>query len=196
MIGYLSGTVAARTDDTCFLEVGGVGYRLACSASTLASIPPDGETFRLWTHLHVREDALALFGFATEAELRTFEALLGVAGVGPKVALQVCSAFTPEAFRRALVTGDAAGISAVPGIGKKTAQRILIDLKEKLELPDLEIVGSAPGAMAEARSALENLGYSAGEVRAAIAEAGVSEDASAGDVVKAALRVLGMRGVS
>lgn len=196
MIGFLRGTVAGRTEDSCFLEVGGVGYRLACSASTMSMVPPDGQAFRLWTHLHVREDALALFGFATEAELRTFEALLGVAGVGPKVALQVCSAFVPEAFRRALVTGDADAISAVPGIGKKTAQRILIDLKEKLELPDLEVVGYGRDSVGEARSALENLGYSAGEVRAAIAEAGAPADASAGDVVKAALKVLGMRGAS
>lgn len=196
MIGFLSGTVAGRTSDSCFLDVAGVGYRLACSASTLALLPADGEAFRLWTHLHVREDALALFGFAGEGELRTFEALLSVAGVGPKVALQVCSAFTPEAFRRALVTGDAAAISAVPGIGKKTAQRIIIDLKEKLELPDLEVVGSGRSALTEARSALENLGYSPGEVRAAIAEAGVGEDETVGDVVKSALKVLGMRGAS
>lgn len=196
MIGFLRGSVAGRTEDACFLDVGGVGYRLACSASTLGSLPADGEPFRLWTHLHAREDVLSLFGFATEAELRTFEALLGVGGVGPKVALQVCSAFAPEAFRRALVTGDAAAISSVPGIGKKTAQRILIDLKEKLELPDLEIVGGARDAVTEARSALENLGYSPGEVRAAIAEGGAADDASVSDVVKAALRVLGMRGAS
>lgn len=196
MIGYLSGTVAGRTEDSCFLEVGGVGYRLACSGSTLSLLPADGDRFRLWTHLHVREDALSLFGFATEAEQRTFEALLGVAGVGPKVALQVCSAFAPEAFRRALVTGDLAAISSVPGIGKKTAQRILIDLKEKLELPDLEVVGSGRDRLTEARSALENLGYQPGEVRAAIAESGAPEDAPVEEIVKAALKSLGVRGAS
>jgi Holliday junction DNA helicase RuvA len=126
----------------------------------------------------------------TELEQRTFEALLGVPGVGPKVALQVCSAFTPEAFRRVLVTGDVDAVSSVPGIGKKTAQRILLDLKEKLELPDLEVVGSQPDTIAKARSALENLGYSAGEVRVALAEATSGDENGVEDVIKAALKVL------
>jgi Holliday junction DNA helicase RuvA len=190
VIGFLRGHIAARTGDACFLDVQGVGYKLACSLTTLATLPPDGEAVRLWTHVHVREDALSLFGFATEEEQRMFEALLSVAGVGPKVALLVCSSFTPDAFRRALVTGDVAGISSVPGIGKKTAQRILLDLKEKLELPDLEIVGSRPDAIAKARSALENLGYTPGEVRAALAESPPSADATLEDVIKSALRVL------
>jgi Holliday junction DNA helicase RuvA len=144
----------------------------------------------LWTHVHVREDALALFGFASEEEQRMFEGLLSVAGVGPKVALQVCSSFSPEAFRRALVTGDVAAISSVPGIGKKTAQRILLDLKEKLELPDLEVVGSRPDAISKARSALENLGYTPGEVRVALAEANASSEAPLEEVIKSALKVL------
>ena len=190
MIGFLDGRVAARRADSCFLDVNGVGYKLLCSANTLSSLPPEGGTARLWTHVHVREDALALFGFATELEQRTFEALLGVAGVGPKVALQVCSAFTPEAFRRVLVTGDADVIASVPGIGKKTAQRILLDLKEKLELPDLEVVGSHPDTLAKARSALENLGYSPGEVRVALAEASSTDENEVEDVIKAALKVL------
>lgn len=190
MIGFLRGVVAARTTDGCFLEVSGVGYRLACSATTVAALPPEGGETRLWTHLHVREDALSLFGFATESEQRIFEALLGVSGVGPKVALQVCSAFTPDALRKALVTDDVAAISSVPGIGKKTAQRMIIDLKEKLALPDLEVVGARPDALSKARSALENLGYSAGEVRVALSEAPPAEEASVEEIVKSALRVL------
>ena len=190
MIGFLRGKVATRTTDGCFLDVSGVGYRLACSATTLAALPPEGREARLWTHLHVREDALSLFGFATESEQRIFEALLGVTGVGPKVALQVCSAFTPDALRKALVTDDVAAISSVPGIGKKTAQRMIIDLKEKLALPDLEVVGTRPDALSKARSALENLGYSAGEVRVALSEAAPQDEASVEDIVKSALRVL------
>ncbi|HEV2754450.1 MAG TPA: Holliday junction branch migration protein RuvA [Actinomycetota bacterium] len=191
MIGFLRGTVAGRTTDGCFLDVAGVGYRLACSATTLAAVPPEGKEVRLWTHLHVREDALALFGFATESEQRIFEALLGVSGVGPKVALQVCSAFTPEALRKALVTDDVASISSVPGIGKKTAQRMVLDLKEKLALPDLEVVGARPDALSKARSALENLGYSAGEVRVALSDVTAAADDTVEDVVKRALKVLG-----
>ena len=140
--------------------------------------------------MHVREDVLALYGFSSEAEQRIFEALLSVAGIGPKVALQLCSAFTPDAFRKALVTDDVAAISSVPGIGKKTAQRILLDLKEKLELPDLALVGSQPDTLARARSALENLGYSPGEVRAALGEVQLSADDAIEDVIKSALKVL------
>ncbi len=182
--------MAGRTADGCFLEVGGVGYKLASSTTTLAALPGEGQPVRLWTHLQVREDALNLYGFATEDEQRVFEALLTVPGVGPKVALQVCSAFSPSSFRRALVTDDVAAISSVPGIGKKTAQRILVDLKEKMELPDLGLAGAQPDSLAKARSALENLGYSPGEVRVALAEAVPSEDASVEDVIKVALKVL------
>jgi Holliday junction DNA helicase RuvA len=190
VIGFLSGTVAARTPEGCFLDVNGVGYRLACSATTIAALPADGERIRLFTHLHVREDSLALFGFATEGEQRMFEALLGVSGVGPRVALQVCSAFGPDAFRRALATDDAAAIGSVPGIGKKTAQRILVDLKEKLSIPDLQVVGEGRNPLAEARSALENLGYSPGEVRAALGEVQPTAEDEVEDVIKSALRVL------
>ena len=190
MIGFLDGTLAGKRSDGCFLDVSGVGYRLACSAQTLAALPRDGERCRLWTHMHVREDVLSLYGFSSEAEQRIFEALLGVPGVGPKVALQLCSAFTPEAFRKALVTDDVAAISSVPGIGKKTAQRILLDLKERLELPDLALVGSQPDTLARARSALENLGYSPGEVRAALGEVQPSADDAIEDVIKSALKVL------
>jgi Holliday junction DNA helicase RuvA len=190
MIGFLRGTVAGRTQEGCFLDVQGVGYRLACSATTLAALPAEGAECRLWTHVHVREDALALFGFATEGEQRMFEALIGVAGVGPKVALQVCSAFGPDSFRRTLATDDVAAISSIPGIGKKTAQRIILDLKEKLSIPDLQVVGLGSDALAVARSALENLGYSAGEVRAALGELQPSPDDRVEEVIKSALKVL------
>lgn len=188
MIGFLRGVVAGRGANHCFIDVGGVGYKLQCSATTLAALPIDGEVARLWTHVHAREDALSLFGFGTESEQRMFEALTGVTGVGPKVALAVCSSFAPEPFRRALVTGDVDAISSVPGIGKKTAQRILLELKEKLELPDLEVVGDAPDALSKARSALENLGYSPAEIRSALAEG--SDGPTVEDVIKSALKVL------
>ena len=192
MIGFLKGVVAGRDPEGCWLDVGGVGYRLSCSSTTLTALPADGQSCRLWTHLHVRDDALGLFGFSSDGEARMFGALLGVAGVGPKVALQICSAFSPEAFRRALVTDDVAGLSSVPGVGKKTAQRILLDLKEKLELPDLAVVGTEPDALARARSALENLGYSPGEVRVALGEVAAAGDGER-DVealVKSALKAL------
>jgi Holliday junction DNA helicase RuvA len=190
VIGFLEGRVAARAAEACFIAVNGVGYRVHCSATTLRSMPGEGEPFRLWTHTYVREETLALFGFATEAEQRMFEALLGVSGVGPKVALAVCSAFTPDSFRSALATDDAAAIASVPGIGKKTAQRILVDLKERLAVPDLRIVTDGVEAISLARSALENLGYSVAEVRAALGQIEPGGDDSVEDMVKSALKVL------
>ena len=189
MIGFLAGDIAVKTADGCYVDVAGVGYRLTCSSTTLAALPSAGSRCRLWTHLHVREDALALYGFATEAEQMMFEGLLGVTGIGPKVALAVCSAFDPDDFRRALVTDDVASVASVPGIGRKTAQRILLDLKDRYSLPEVDAAGVAPDIRARARSALENLGYSPGEIRSALAEA-ADESASVEDVVKSALRLL------
>lgn len=190
MIGFLDGAMAGWTPDGCFIDVQGVGYRIACSLTTMSALPAEGEQIRLWTYMHVREDALHLFGFATESEQRTFEALLSVAGVGPKVALAVCSALAPDSLRRALVTDDVDTISSVPGIGKKTAQRIVLELKEKLALPDLDIASARSDALGQARSALENLGYSPSEVRAALAEVSPDEKEPVEEVVKHALKVL------
>lgn len=190
MIGFLSGEVGGVMVDGCYLDVNGVGYKVACSATTLAALPERGAEVRLWTHTYVREDTLALYGFVSEAERTMFEALLGVSGVGPKVALQVCSAFSPESFRRLLATEDTDAISSVPGIGKKTAGRMVLDLKGKLQLPDLEVVGNGRDALGEARSALQNLGYSSSEVRAALSALAPEEDDNVADVIKSALRVL------
>lgn len=190
MIGFLNGIVAARTPEGCFVDVRGIGYRVTCSTATLTSLPPEGQVVRLWTHLYVREDALALFGFASESEQRMFEACLSVGSVGPKVALQICSAFSPPSFQRALVTEDVEMIASVPGIGKKTAQRIVLELKEKLSIPDLDLSGGRADVLTRARSALENLGYSSGEVRTVLSEVAVSSDEDVEEVVKSALRVL------
>jgi holliday junction DNA helicase RuvA len=190
VIGYLEGTVARIDSMGCLLEVSGVGYRIACSNTTRTALPRPGGRVRLWTHLHVREDALALFGFSGESELAMFESLVSVSGVGPKVALALCSSFSPDAFRRVLATDDVASIATVPGIGKKTAQRVLLELKDRLALPDLEVVGDRPDALRAARSALENLGYSATEVRAALGEVETAGDESVEDVIRSALRVL------
>jgi holliday junction DNA helicase RuvA len=190
MIGFVSGVVATKATGGCVVDVQGVGYRLACSATTLASLPSEGQKCKLWTHLYVREDALALFGFATEVEQRMFEALLTVSGVGPRVALAVCSAFSPDSFRRALATNDVAGIESVPGLGKKTAQRIIVDLKERLSPPDLQVGGSGRDTITKARSVLENLGYSAAEVRTALSGVTPSDGDRIEDIVKSALKAL------
>ena len=190
MIGYLAGTLASKDSSGCLLEVSGVGYRLACSTTTSAWLPDVGRPCRLHTHLHVRDDALALYGFATPNELAMFESLIGVSGIGPKVALAMCSAFSPEAFRRALATDDTASIASVPGIGKRTAQRVLLELKDKLALTEPDVVGERPQALGAARSALENLGYTPSEVRVALGEVAPDPDDSVEDVVRSALKVL------
>jgi holliday junction DNA helicase RuvA len=190
VIGFLKGTVAARSAEGCFIDVNGVGYKLACSTTTLSQLPLEGKQAKIWTHTHVREDALSLFGFATEAEQRMFELLIGVSGVGPKVALQLCSAFDADSIKRALVTDDIASLASVPGIGKKTAARIVLDLKSKLDLPDLQVVGAQPDQVSKARSALENLGYSHTEIREALQEVPPSGEDSVEDILKSALKVL------
>ncbi len=190
MIGFLSGRLASRSSSGCLLDVGGVGYRLTCSTSTLAALPADGARCCLWTHLAVRDDSLALFGFASEAEQGQFEALLGVAGIGPKVALAVCSGFTPDAFRRALASDDAAALASVPGLGRRTAQRVLVDLKDRFDLPATDGAAGAGTVLSQARSALENLGYSPAEVRAALSTVPAAEDTAVEDVVRSALKVL------
>lgn len=190
MIGFLEGALASKTADGCLLNVGGVGYKLTCSTTTMAALPADGQRCRLWTHVHVREDALALFGFESEGEQRMFEALIGVGGVGPKVAVQVCSAFTAESFRRVLVTQDVTSIASVPGIGKKTAERIVLELRDKLGTPELEVASIGGDVVAKARSALENLGYSPGEVRVALSRVEHSPGGGVEEVIRSALQVL------
>jgi Holliday junction DNA helicase RuvA len=190
VIGFLEGVLGGKTADGCLLNVGGVGYKLTCSTTTMAALPPDGQSCRLWTHLHVREELLALYGFESESEQVMFEALLGVGGVGPKVAVQMCSAFSAESFRRALVAQDAVSIASVPGIGKKTAERIVLELKDKLGTSELEVASGGGDVLTKARSALENLGYSPGEVRVALSRVEETSGASIEEVIKSALQVL------
>ena len=132
MIALLSGRVAVRRSDHVVIDCGGVGYRLAVSSETLRHVPAIGHDVLLHTHLVVRDDALALYGFATEEERELFLLLLGVQSVGPKVALAVLSAGAPRDLFAALAAGDAARFQAVPGIGKRTAERIIVELREKV----------------------------------------------------------------
>jgi Holliday junction DNA helicase RuvA len=166
MIALVSGTVAVRRSDHVVVDCGGVGYRLAVSSNTLRSVPAVGNEVLLHTHLVVRDDALALYGFATEDERELFLMLLGVQSVGPKVALAVLSGGPPRELRGALAAGDAARFQAVPGIGKRTAERIIVELREKVgvSLPEHAIsVARGDDPRSLAREALLGLGYSAAE---------------------------------
>jgi holliday junction DNA helicase RuvA len=163
MIALVSGTVAVRRADHVVIDCGGVGYRLAISAETLRHVPSVGKKVLLHTHLIVRDDALALYGFATEEERELFLMLLGVQSVGPKVAIAVLSGGPPRELLGALASGDSARFQAVPGIGKRTAERIIVELREKVgaSLPAEAISisrGDDPRALA--REGLVGLGYS------------------------------------
>jgi Holliday junction DNA helicase RuvA len=167
MIASLRGTVVARRLDGVVLDVGGVGYSLSTTARALQKAKAGGEV-TLDTYLHVREDALQLYGFAEPAERELFELLLSVSGVGPKVALAIISNSTPADLRRAIALEDESRFVAIPGIGKKTAQRIMLELKEKLG-PVEALVDGAPNEELVARDALVELGYSIPEAERALA---------------------------
>jgi Holliday junction DNA helicase RuvA len=161
------------------------------SSRSLSALPADGAEITVHTYLHVREDELTLYGFESEEERSLFERLISISGVGPKVALAVLSSLAPDALRSAIAREDVALLSSVPGVGKKTAQRLILELKDKLDLPDLGIAAIAAGPLAatEARDALLAMGFSSVEAAVALRDADAS--ASAEQLLKSALRSLG-----
>lgn len=165
MIAFLRGTILRRGTDTVILDVNGVGYRVRIPTSTAAQLGDPGSWAELYTHLHVREDDLSLFGFATQDELELFEMLLGVSGIGPRVALGILSAASPDLVRSAIAQGNLEVLTRIPGIGKKTAQRLILELKGKIELGE-EIAELSPLDQ-EVATTLINLGYSATEAQRA-----------------------------
>ena len=176
MIALVAGEVAVRRGDHVVVETAsGVGYRIAVSAETLRHVPAAGERVSLHTHLVVRDDALALFGFATEEERDLFLLLIGVQSVGPKMALAVLSGGTPRELVGALAAGDVQRLTAVPGIGKRTAERIVVELREKVGVPDDVVPGEAitvrrgdePRALA--RDGLVELGFAVDEAERLLA---------------------------
>jgi Holliday junction DNA helicase RuvA len=189
MISRLRGVPAGRTADGLVLDVGGVGYLVAATPSALRRAEDGGE-LTVETYLHVREDALQLYGFADAAERELFVHLLGVGGIGPKVALAVVSSAPPGELRRAIVLEDPARFQAIPGIGKKTAERIVLELKEKLGGEDVVALPSLPGAPTSshvvARDALVELGYTVIEAETALAR--VDPELSPEERVREALR--------
>ena len=193
MIGSLRGTVAARgPSGEVVVEVGGVGYRVSVPTGTAAVLATGAEVF-LHVHTHVREDAIVLYGFAHDEERRSFEALLGAHGVGPSLALAVLSALSPAALTTAVLEGDVDTLCAVPGIGRKTAARLVLDLKSRLELPEVAPVmaGAAGSARTEARAALAELGYGPEEIRRALD--GRRDDVGVEELLRLALRDLASR---
>ena len=175
MIAFIEGKVAEKNPGELVLNAGGVGFSLMCSSATLSAAPGTGESWRCYTVMNVREDAMELFGFATKQEREMFRRLCTVTGVGAKTALGVLSALPMRELSIAIVTGDVTALSRAPGIGKKTAQRIVLELKDKVEQQDVSVpAGGAPAsapatsAEQEALAALQALGYTAAEAARAV----------------------------
>lgn len=194
MIGSLRGVVLDRSPTEVLLETGGVGYRVTVTPSVLATTTLGAPLF-LHVHTHVREDALVLYGFASRDERACFEALLGAHGVGPALALAILSALSPAALQRALLSDDVAALTTVAGVGKKTAARLLVELKARLDLDldgDLSVVTAGNAAVtsprAEVRVALAGLGYGPDEVRDAVRD--LPDEGAVEDLLKSALKQL------
>ena len=192
MIALIAGEVAVRHDDHVVISANGVGYRLNVSNETLSHVPRIGEHATLHTHLIVRDDALLLYGFATEEERDLFLLLIGVQGVGPKMALAVLSGGPPRELLAAVAAGDQARLQAVPGIGKRTAERIVVELKTKVSEPAIVITRTAnPGddPRSLAREGLLGLGFAATEIDALLGGAtGDTPEALIAHALKASRR--------
>lgn len=201
MIASLRGTLTEKEGGLCVVEAGGVGYLVQVSTHTAAKLPGAGEPVFLHTHQVVREDALMLFGFAELEERRLFELLITVSGVGPKVAIAVLSGLRPQALARAIREENLASLVAIPGVGRKTAERLVVDLRDKLDVLALT-TGPAPAAASgvlpraekyqDAVAALVRLGYSGAQAQDAVRKvAETGETQSLEDLVRGALARLG-----
>ena len=196
MYAFIEGKVCEKNAGELILLAGGVGYQINCSMNTLAVAPALGETMRCYTYLSVREDAMELFGFASREEKRMFLSLTGVSGVGPKMALALLGSMPLKDLNLAILLGDVTALSRAPGIGKKTAQRIALELKDKVSQEDVSAVsvgGAAPvqsmaaDCVTEALEALQALGYTPAEARNAVQSVRDQSDKT-DELIKLALR--------
>lgn len=204
MISYVKGPLIDIWEDMIVVEAGGLGYNIHVPVSVLEALPKAGTQVQIYTSLQVREDAMTLYGFLTRQDLQMFKQLLGVNGIGPKAALGLLSALRSDDLRMAIISGDAKAISRAPGIGPKTAQRVILDLKDKIKMEDIlpggidtgsgaEAVPAASGmegAGKEAVEALVALGYSMTEAGKAVRQVEITETMTVEDVLKASLRYL------
>jgi Holliday junction DNA helicase RuvA len=191
VIASVNGTVSVRRPDHVVIECGGIGYRLAVSAETLKAVPAVGKQKLLHSHLVMRDDGMYLYGFASEEERELFLLLIGVQGVGPKVAMAVLSGGTTRELLRAIGAGDSARFQAVPGIGKRTADRIIVELREKVAgesgVDEIVITRADDDPLSLARQGLVGLGFSAQEADELLAEAaGDTPEELIGEALRAA----------
>ena len=203
MISYVRGELAAIEEQKAIIDVGGVGYGVFMSQQSLSLLPPAGNEVKIYTYLNVKEDALQLFGFLTRDDLDIFRLVIGVSGIGPKGGLNILSCMSTDELRFAIMSGDAKAISAAPGIGKKTAEKLIVELRDKVQIEDVlehaahgdensgaGTVSDAGGGMqAEAVQALVALGYGSAESLRAVKK--TSPDCeTVEDILKEALKYL------
>jgi Holliday junction DNA helicase RuvA len=200
VIGSLRGRLLHRGAGEVLVEVGGIGHVVVVAPTTAVALGDAGDEVFVWVHHHVREDAETLYGFATRDDKVTFEALLGAHGVGPALALAILSVHGPAALVRILAEDDVAALCLVPGVGKKTAARLLVELKSRLDVPDAAsgvpvaavggsvVVAGERTPVTDVRDALAGLGYSADEIRAATVE--LADDGDTAAMLRAALQRL------
>jgi len=199
VISFVKGPIAEMTEDSVVIECGNLGYEIFIPLSVFEKLPGVGREVKLYTYFQVREDAMCLYGFLTRQDLKMFKQLISVNGIGPKGALGILSAMNPEELKRAVISGDAKAISKAPGVGAKTAQRIILDLKDKIDTADIlttafREAGSdlrkEDGVAGEAIDALTALGYSSAEAGRAVRQVEVTDTMSVEDVLKASLKHL------
>lgn len=193
MISFIKGELVATDVEGAIIEVNGIGYRVAMSYNSLTKLGTVGSVVQVLTYLYVREDALVLYGFASEEERRLFEKLITVSGIGPKVALSALSQFEAEELIAAIVAQDASAVQKIPGVGKKTAQRIVLELKDALGTSDLgplfTAAKPASGSADAATDALLSMGFTSAEAQLALQ--GAPDDASESELLRYALKRLG-----
>ena len=204
MISYIKGALGAVEDDVIVVETGGIGLAVHVPLSLLEELPALGEEVTVYTYFQVREDAMTLYGFLHRQDREMFKQLIGVNGIGPKGALGILSVMRPDDLRIAIVSGDAKAISKAPGIGAKTAQRLILDLKDKVDLEEVMMssfgggkenssdAGASAAGMAasakEAVAALTALGYTGMEASKAVKKVEITENMSVEDILKASLK--------
>lgn len=200
MIQYIRGELAALEEDRIIVDVGGIGYGIFMSVQSMSSLPPVGSEVRIYTYLNVKEDAMQLFGFLTRDDLSVFKLLIGVNGIGPKGGQAVLSVLSPDDLRFAVLSNDVKAISAAPGIGKKTAEKVILELKDKLSLEDAldhavsgqsdnhSVQNGGGEVQSEAVQALVALGYGSTEALKAVKQVEISEYTDVETVLKKALK--------
>lgn len=200
MIAYVKGEIAGFTEDSVIVEVGGIGMNVHISSREAGELPPAGSMVKLHTYMLVREDAFLLYGFLAKGDLELFQKCLTVSGIGPKGALAILSVMDADALKYAILSKDAKAIAKAPGIGAKTAERLILDLKDKVSFDDTMIdreavqdagmLPSAKGAAKEAVEALVALGYGQAESLRAVSQIPDAENMDSGVLLKAALKKL------